>query len=114
MHTQITARHFNATQTLREYTMQRLVKLERYYAGILNAHVILEHMRLTSNNSVEISIHIQRNVIVARATATKHTQAIDACILQLQRQLIKYKGKVHQRRRPSPSELIGEDNDRID
>lgn len=99
MHTQITARHFSAPQSLREYAAAKLAKLEKFYDGILDAHVILEHLRLSSHNTAEIKLTVYRQTLTAKVTAEKHTEAIDACIETLKRQLVRYKDKMRSHRK---------------
>lgn len=99
MQIQLTARHFSAPQSLRDYATAKLNKLEKFYDQVMNVHVVFEHLRFTSNNSVEITLHVSRQVLTAKATAEKHTDAIDVCIDQLRTQLLRYKEKVRYKRR---------------
>lgn len=93
MQVQITARHFDATPTLRDYAEQRLSKLTRYYDGITDAHVIMGVDHETEKNT-EITLNVFRQQLVADATAPTHEEAIDGCVERLRRQLLKYKSKL--------------------
>lgn len=93
MQAQFTSRNFVAPQDLRMYASEKLSGLKKYYDGILDARIVLEHVRFTSNNSAEISLHVHRQIIKASSTADRHTDAIDLCIEQLRKQLIRHKEK---------------------
>ena len=95
MNTQITARHFNANGTLRSFADERLSKLERFYDGIIDAHVILsEENKSTSNKSAEINLNVYRQRLSAHDTASTFEEAIDCCVERLRRQVLKYKSKL--------------------
>ena len=95
MQSQITARHFDASPALREYASDRLLKLERYYAGITDAHVVLsEDGDAAADKAAEISLSVYRQRLSAQDTGTTHEEAIDRCMKRLQRQVKKYKAKL--------------------
>lgn len=95
METQITARHFDADNTLRHFAAKRLSKLERFYDGITDAHVILsEGNRSVANKSAEINVNVFRQQLNACDTANSYEEAIDRCVERLRRQILKYKGKL--------------------
>ena len=50
MQTNITARHFTANPTLRPYASARLSRLDKYYDGITDAHVVLHNTSLTKTS----------------------------------------------------------------
>ena len=98
MQTQITARHFEARPALREYAASRLARLERFYDGITDAHVILStDGDVSAEKSAEISLGVYRQRLTAQKTAATHEDAIDACVERLRRQILRYKSKL---RRP--------------
>lgn len=95
MQTQITVRHFDATPQLRDYASQKLGKLERYYDGITDAHVILSDDSSPANGkSVEINLNVFRQTLTARDSADTHEEAVDHCVERLRRQLMRYKAKL--------------------
>ena len=95
MQTQITARHFQASPQLRDFTSQRIAKLERYYDGITDVHVILsDGSGTTSDKSAEISLNVFRDRLTAMDSAATHEEAIDHCVSRLKRQILRYKSKL--------------------
>lgn len=100
MQKQITARHFDATSTLRTYADQSLNKLERYYDGITDAHIILtEDGTSQANKRAEITLNVYRQRLSAHDAAATHEEAIDHCVEGLRRQLLKYKSKLRRKDR---------------
>lgn len=95
MQTQITARHFQASPQLRDFTSKRIAKLERYYDGITNVHVILSNgAGASSDKFAEISLNVFRDRLTAEDSAATHEEAIDHCVSRLKRQILKYKSKL--------------------
>ena len=98
MQTQITARHFDADRELRNFAEERLKKLEQYYDGITDAHVILSvDGAPEADKDAEITLNVYQQRLHARDSNTSHEKAIDQCIRRLQRQVKKYKSKLRSR-----------------
>ena len=57
MNIEITARHFTASDNLKELISEKIMKLEKYNSGIMNCHVILT--KENSGENVEINAHIK-------------------------------------------------------
>lgn len=95
MEPQITARHFDASPALRDYASKQLSKLNRYYDGIVDAHIILsqdgDHHQ---SKGAEITLNVYRQRLCANNTAPTHEAAIDNCVENLRRQVLKYKDKL--------------------
>lgn len=95
METQFTARHFDASPTLQRYADRRLTKLERYYDGIVDAHVILDRDGAPSaEKTAEITLGVYRRRLAANDAAPTYEKAIDNCVERLRRQLLKYKSRL--------------------
>ncbi len=60
MQTTITARHFTANPALRQYASARLSKLEKYYDGITDVHVVLHKNSLTKTAEITLRVYRQR------------------------------------------------------
>ncbi len=95
MQTQITARHFEADDRLRDYAAKKLAKLEKYYDGITDARVVLaEDGSAGSAKSAEIVVHVYQQTLSAAGEGATHEQAVDKCVDALRRQVKKYKAKL--------------------
>jgi putative sigma-54 modulation protein len=96
METRFTARHFNPKPELRAYVAQKLGKLERFYDGITDVHIVLAHDQTgTDDKLAEVSLTVFRNRISAKHAATTFETAIDECVERLRSQLLKYKDRLH-------------------
>lgn len=96
MDTKITARHFHASPQLKDFVLARLSKLERFYTGIKDAHVVLskrQHNAPESRTFAEIKLNGYRASFTAQDEARSYEEAIDRCVSRLRRQVMKYKGK---------------------
>ena len=57
MNIEITARHFTASDKLKELINEKIMKIEKFNSGIINCHVILT--KENSGENVEINAHIK-------------------------------------------------------
>lgn len=95
MQTQITARHFEANDTLKEYAAKKLAKLEKYYDGITDARIVLAvDGSAGSAKSAEIVVRVYQQTLSAASDGATHEQAVDGCVEALRRQVKKYKAKL--------------------
>lgn len=92
MQLQITGRHVEVTDAIREFVENKFKKLERHFDHITGAHVIL-----SVNNheqEAEATLNIAGNDVFAKSTEENMYAAIDTLIDKLDRQLIKHKEKI--------------------
>jgi len=93
--TQITARHVNVSDQVRQYADERTAKLEKFFDGIVSAHVILgEDNSPASHKTAEINIEVYQNRLSAEDKADTYKEAINLCVDHLRRQLERYKAKL--------------------
>ena len=57
MNIEITARHFTASDKLKELINEKIMKIGKFNSGIMNCHVILT--KENSGENVEINAHIK-------------------------------------------------------
>jgi putative sigma-54 modulation protein len=96
--TQITTRHVDVSDRVRQYASDRTDKLEQFYDGIVSAHVILgEDNSPAENKTAEINIDVYQDRLSAEDSASTHEEAINLCVDHLRRQLEKYKAKLRDR-----------------
>ncbi|WP_022836779.1 ribosome hibernation-promoting factor, HPF/YfiA family [Salisaeta longa] len=95
MKVQITARHVDLTDSLRTHVEQRTQKLERYYDGIVDAHVILgKDNSPAEEKTAEINIDVYQKRLSAADKASTHEAAVKLCVDHLRRQLERYKAQL--------------------
>lgn len=93
--TQITVRHIDVSDRVRQYAEDRTAKLEKFYDGIIDAHVILgQDNSPAEEKTAEINISVYQNQLSAEDSASTHEEAINLCVDHLRRQLEKYKAKL--------------------
>jgi len=93
--TQITTRHVDVSDQVREYAKERTGKLEQFYDGIVSAHVILsEDNSPAAEKTAAINIDVYQQRLSAEDSASTHREAINMCVDHLRRQLEKYKSKL--------------------
>lgn len=101
MKIQITARHFKASSDLQTYAAQAVERLGGVYEGIVSADVILEErVRGGSDRVAEVKISVYREQLVAKEESNDIKHSIQSCVLKLERQLQRYKDKLHAGQRP--------------
>jgi len=64
MNIEITARHFTASDKLKELINEKIIKIEKFNSGIMNCHVILT--KENNSENVEINAHIKGHNFSAR------------------------------------------------
>ena len=63
MRIHFTARHFKATNRLKEYAEKKVRRLKRYYADIIDCEIILDYEK--QNQLAEITIKVSGQKLVA-------------------------------------------------
>src|SRR5690554_6856818 len=92
MQTRITARHTELPDGLRAHIEHSVSKLDRYYNGIHDAHVVLDgHEASNPGKQVEVKLSVYRRTLTARDAATTYQEAVNGCVRQLRRQVLRYK-----------------------
>jgi len=94
----ITARHFDLTNTIRDYVQESCEKLSKYFDQIIHVHMILSLEN--SRNVVEMSLHASKFNIQSEGVEMDMYMAIDSAIEKMEVQLKKLKDKVtdHQKK----------------
>jgi len=92
MQINLTGHHVEITSSLREYVNTKFTKLERHFDHINNVHIVLTVEKL--KQSAEATIHLKGNEIFASANNEDMYKAIDSLIDKLDKQVLKYKGKI--------------------
>ncbi|MEM0515053.1 ribosome hibernation promoting factor [Pseudoalteromonas sp. YIC-827] len=92
MQLNLTGRHVEITDSLRNYVNSKFAKLERHFDHINNVHVILDIEKL--NQKAEATLHVNGGELFATAEHQDMYAAIDGLIDKLDRQVIKHKEKL--------------------
>ncbi len=96
MNIQFTARHFKAHEGLKQYALSQIFTLKKFYDGILKGNIILAFERKKDSlKTVEINLSVYGKNIIAIEKTDDFYKSIDSAINKLERQLKKYKYKIH-------------------
>ena len=97
MHMQInlTGRHVEVTEALKDYVNSKFAKLERHFDHINNVHVILDVEKLVQK--AEAKLNVNGGELFAESSHQDMYAAIDGLIDKLDRQVIKHKEKIKRR-----------------
>ena len=93
MQINLTGHHVDVTDSLRDYVNGKFEKLERHFEHINNVHVVLTVEKL--NQIAESTVHLSGSEVHAKAENSDMYASIDALIDKLDRQILKYKGKIN-------------------
>ena len=96
MQVNLTGRHVELTDSLRNYVLSKFERIERHFDHITNVNVILDVEKL--RQKAEASFHISGHDIYADAEHEDMYAAIDSLVDKLDRQLLKHKEKMQSHR----------------
>lgn len=88
----VTGRHVNVTESMKDYAMEKLSKIERFTNRIIEATVIMDIQKL--DHRVEIIFQAGNTKIVSSATTTDMYISIDQAVNKLESQILRYKSKL--------------------
>ena len=87
-----TARHFDASPDLIEFTEKKLVKLKRFFDHILTVDVIMTVEKF--RHIAEVNIHVNGHDFTAKEESEDMMTSVDKAAKHLERQMKKFKGKI--------------------
>lgn len=96
MNVVITGRHFDVTEGIKTHINDKIVKLDKFYHKILEAHVILSVEKF--RHVVEITVIGKQIKVTATETTSDMYASIDKAIASLEKQLRKLHDKVKEHR----------------
>jgi putative sigma-54 modulation protein len=103
MDVHITARRFKAHKEIRDYALESIQRLDKYYDGIIRSDVILSFERRTNSiKTAEINIHIQGNTLSAKEKSEDFILSLDRAVEKIIKQLDKVKTKTRARKQKAP------------
>lgn len=106
---QITARHLEITDALKNYVTEKLNKLNHHFDNILAVKVVLEVEK--DMQCVEAVVSVPGNEFVAKAEDYDMYAAIDGLEDKLDAQIRKHKQKLKNHRAERPDVEVFMDND---
>jgi len=92
MQINLSGHHVEITDSLRDYVNAKFAKLERHFDHINNVYVVLNVEKLIHH--AEATLHVNGGEVFASSEDNDMYAAIDSLIDKLDRQVLKYKGKI--------------------
>lgn len=89
---QITGRHVQITNAMKDYAMEKISKLERFMNRILDVNVIMDIQKI--DHRVEIILKAGSLKISSKAITTDMYVSIDQAVDKLEAQILRYKSKI--------------------
>ncbi|MFQ5825229.1 MAG: ribosome hibernation-promoting factor, HPF/YfiA family [bacterium] len=94
MRINFTARHFKASERLKEYAEKKVQRLKKYYDGIIDCEIILDYEKLKQIAEIAIKVFGQRLVAIEKSEDIY--KSIDLAVDKLERQVKKFKEKLRE------------------
>lgn len=113
MQINISGHHVEVTNSLHDYVVSKLDKLERHFDHITNTHVTLTVEK--RRQRADVALHVSGADLAASAESDDMYAAIDKVVGKLDRQILKHKNKVQSHKpdtigdhifEPEPEETI--------
>lgn len=97
-----TSRHFKAHDTLKEFALSELEKINRFYDGVMKCEVILSFEKSTNSvKTAEVIVKINNHhTITAREQTDDFTTSIVGAVDKAVIQIKKYKDKLRSNHSP--------------
>ena len=92
MQIEVTARHFKAPRELRNLVEKEVRKLERYFDGVLDCHIILS--RDNGREVAEIVAHSKKHQFTVIEAGQKMDRAVVLAVDKLKTQLLRHKARL--------------------
>ena len=99
MQVNVTGHHVDITESLHDYVINKIERLERHFDHLTNIHVILSVEKL--RQKAEATFNLGGNNVFADAVHEDMYAAIDGLVDKLDRQVKKHKEKITDHHRAS-------------
>jgi putative sigma-54 modulation protein len=93
MHLSVTFRHMDASDPLREYAVEKLHKIRKYFPDPIQAHVVLSTEKHLHHADVNITLH-NGIVLKGRESTEDMYSSLDLVTAKIERQVRKYKERI--------------------
>lgn len=88
----ITGRHVQVTDSMKDYAMEKVSKIERFMNRIIDVNVIMDIQKL--DHRVEIILKVGHLKITSQASSPDMYASIDKAVDRLEAQILRYKSKL--------------------
>lgn len=96
MNLSVSGHHLEVTPALRSYVRSKLGRVTRHFDHVIDAHVILTANKL--RQKAEVTLHVRGKDLHCASEEASLYAAIDLLADKLDRQVLRYKDKLHEKR----------------
>jgi putative sigma-54 modulation protein len=96
MNLSVSGHHLEVTAALRSYVQSKLARVTRHFDHVIDAHVILTAQKL--KQKAEVTLRVPGKELHCESEEGDLYAAIDTLADKLDRQVLKYKDKLHAKR----------------
>ncbi len=93
MRVEITARHMEVSDTIKQYVHDELSRLTKIFDRIVDVHVIMEDAE-SGQVKTELVVNVPGKTLTVEEKSRELTKTIDQAVAKMVRQLKKYKNKL--------------------
>jgi putative sigma-54 modulation protein len=97
MNLSVSGHHLEVTPALRSYVQEKIGRVTRHFDQVIDAHVILTANKV--KQKAEVTLHVPGKDLHCECEQGDLYAAIDVLADKLDRQVLKYKDKLHESRR---------------
>jgi putative sigma-54 modulation protein len=110
----ITGHHFDLDDSLRAYATEKIEKLQKFTMNIVDAHVVVDHVRAAYQTEVIVRADHQR--FFGEDTLPDARASIDSAVEKVERQIQRFKEKVQRKHKHElePSAQFEEPEEDVD
>ena len=96
MNLSVSGHHLEVTAALRSYVRSKLARVTRHFDHVIDAHVILTANKV--KQKAEVTLHVRGKDLHCESEEADLYAAIDLLADKLDRQVLKYKDKLYEKR----------------
>jgi putative sigma-54 modulation protein len=96
MNLSVSGHHLEVTPALRTYVESKIARVKRHFDHVIDAHVILTADKL--RQKAEVTLHVPGKELHCASEHGDLYAAIDTLADKLDRQVLRYKDKLHDKR----------------
>jgi putative sigma-54 modulation protein len=96
MNLMVSGHHLDVTPAIRSYVQAKLGRITRHFDHVIDAHVILTTDKLVQK--AEVTLHVRGKDLHCESEEGDLYAAIDILADKLDRQILKYKDKLYDKR----------------
>ena len=100
MRIEVTGRHMDLTESIKEQVADKAAKLPKYYNGVQEIDIVIEQQANSGGFHVEVHVDSEKHdTFVAKSEGSDMYGCLDACVDKMTRQLTDFKEKLKNTKR---------------